>query len=80
MPYIRCEDGEIYSRYDQSPYVIECIRAERVEAEFATTECLADPSCSTPEEQVQEATVFYTIIVLFTVIILLPIIAMNSRE
>lgn len=28
MPYITCGDGKVYSRYDNHPFVKECIESE----------------------------------------------------
>ena len=46
MPYITCKDGEVYSRYDTSQYVNNCIiqeTQERIEVRIA---CDKDVECS----------------------------------
>jgi uncharacterized membrane protein affecting hemolysin expression len=45
MPYITCQDGKTYSRYDNSTYVVECIRTEDSIAEAKFRECTLDPTC-----------------------------------
>jgi len=45
MPYIQCPDGQTYSRYDNSPYVVWCIHNEDSIANAKWTACLADPKC-----------------------------------
>lgn len=49
MPYINC-DGQTYSRYDQSTYVKDCIKAERKERQEAHTLCMATPECKAIQE------------------------------
>lgn len=45
MPYIQCPDGNIYSRYDNSPYVVECIAGEAKRNDSIYNACTLDPDC-----------------------------------
>ena len=49
MPYISC-DGRTYSRYDQSVYVQECIRKEKLMYELRELACSRDPVCRSERE------------------------------
>ncbi len=43
MPYITCNDGNTYSRYDSKPYVKQCIKEQREEFNNQNTSNMNDP-------------------------------------
>lgn len=76
MPYIKCKDGNIYSRYDQSKYVTNCIKEEQADYNLYLKRkaewCESHPvECE--EEKFQKETVpcliFFSISILFLVLV-----------
>ena len=45
MPYIKCPDGNTYSKYDRSEYVQWCICNEKENKAKELKACMEDPKC-----------------------------------
>ena len=70
MPYITCPDGNIYSRYDQSPYVIDCIRKEDSAINARNIACMKDPKCVENMRQIQINAYKYTFCTIGIILVL----------
>ena len=72
MPYITCPDGNTYSRYDQDPYVQDCICQEKEAQQKEYNECMADPHCKANRESTQAMAIWIGgivfILIVFTLI------------
>lgn len=77
MPYIQCPDGNVYSRYDQSPYVVECIKNESHRSDSLFNACTQDPRCFAERQRQQHMVDIFmgTIFVLTLILGLLGIIS-----
>lgn len=53
MPYITCDDGRTYSRYDNTPYVCDCIKKERAFYDSLDRVCMQDPICRAKNENLK---------------------------
>jgi hypothetical protein len=53
MPYITCDDGHTYSRYDTSPYVCDCIKKERAYYDSLDRVCMQDPVCKAKNDNLK---------------------------
>lgn len=54
MPYIECPDGKTYSRYDNSPYVVWCIKHEDSVANARYLTCMQDPICKAEMDRINK--------------------------
>ncbi len=51
MPYIECPNGKTYSRYDNSPYVVWCIKHEDSMERANYLACTLDPVCKAKRDK-----------------------------
>ena len=83
MPYITCEDGETYSRYDNSPYVKKCIADQEAAHQKWRQEkkawCAANPVECEEERFEQNLPMFITLGVLLALVVLI-ILKLPSAE
>lgn len=71
MPYITCKDGKTYSRYDQSPYVKQCICEEQKFYTEEKAKCDLDPECVKKRESQYDSIIFTLIFILIIIGVLL---------
>ena len=69
MPYITCDDGHTYSRYDKSLYVKDCIQKENQRRDSLYRQCTLDPLCKHRREVAKNTFNFCTIGLFFTFVI-----------
>ncbi len=74
MPYIKCKDGKIYSRYNQSSYVKKCILEEKQDRQKAFNSCMLDKTCKENyENEIKFGQYFVIVYIIFCVVFIIAL-------
>jgi len=80
MPYITCPNGKTYSRYDQSPYVCDCIKKQEKYHDSLDAACLQDPKCIEKRQEAEKQEILLFLLLLIGLVAIVFVNYMRKYE